>query len=77
MYQQLADITFLIFKPFDFILKGVFIAAGLLVCWGNINDPQSNSESAFQDACRHCQVLVQIRHGSNLYDVCGVVLFYL
>jgi len=44
VYQQLADITFLLFKPFDFILKGIFIAAGLLVCWDSVNDPTSNSD---------------------------------
>jgi len=44
VYQQLADITFLLFKPFDFILKGVFIAAGLLVCWGSMNEAQPNPE---------------------------------
>ena len=43
VYQQLADITFLLFKPFDFILRGIFIAAALLVCQDSLQMSTSSS----------------------------------
>eukprot|EP00210_Caulerpa_lentillifera_P000914 g884.t1 len=43
VYQQVADITFLVFKPFDFVLRGVFIAAGLMACQDTIQKESEDS----------------------------------
>ncbi|GMH34168.1 hypothetical protein BSKO_02002 [Bryopsis sp. KO-2023] len=32
VYSQLADVTFLLFKPLDFLVKGLFLGAVLLAC---------------------------------------------
>lgn len=41
----MADITFLVFKPFDFVLKGIFIAAGLMACNESIQESKNPEES--------------------------------
>lgn len=46
VYQQLADITFLVFKPFDFVLKGVFVAAAFLACWESTESIPSTGEGS-------------------------------
>lgn len=45
VYQQVADITFLVFKPFDFVLKGIFIAAGLMACNDSIEESRNPGDS--------------------------------
>jgi len=45
VYQQVADITFLVFKPFDFVLKGIFIAAGLMTCHDSIQESKDPGDS--------------------------------
>lgn len=45
VYTQLADITFLLFKPLDYLVKGIFLAAMLLVCSSSSVPPLDGNEA--------------------------------